>query len=143
MYNPRFPHELTAYRPVFGPDGIPSYDAEGNPEMEQIGFDVVVYNSSWDPVRRSDGSFVTEKMTSLPWGYRTSTGGIRDSGPVFVANYKIACPMFLNPLEEGVVLRLTDYDHTFDGVVKKKTTYNWGSNIWFDNPGNNAEVRET
>ena len=138
MYNRRWPFTLQALRPVFNEYGLPVFDENGDPEMEEIEFDTVVYDSQMNPTFRADGSFVTEKVTELPWGYRTSTGGIKDSGEVFKTDFKISCPMFTTPLEEGVVLKLTDYDHSFEAVVKKKTTYNWGTNIWFDNPGNNG-----
>ena len=143
MHNPRWPHKLTAYREPLDANGLPVTDSEGNPEASLITFDVVQYSSGYNPVRNSCGGFVTKPMTRLPWGYGTSTGGIRDAGDVFKADYKISCPMFLTPLEEGVRLRLTDYTHTFYGVVKKCTTYNWGSDIWFDNPGNDGEVSDS
>lgn len=140
MYNPRWPHTLTAYRETLDTDGIPVTDEDGNPTASVIIFDVVQYSSGYDPIRNSFGRFVTRKTANLPWGYRTSTGGIRDAGDVFKADYKISCPMIMTPLEEGVRLKLTDYTHTFYGVVKKCTTYNWGSDIWFDNPGNDGNV---
>lgn len=140
MYNPRWPHCLKAYREALDANGLPVTDEEGNPTASQIVFDVVQYTSGYEPVRNSSGGFVTRRQSCLPWGYRTSTGGIRNSGDVFEADYKISCPMFTTPLEEGVRLELTDYTHTFTGVVKKCTTYNWGSDIWFDNPGNDGRV---
>ena len=142
MHNPRWPHTLTAYRETLDSDGLPVTDENGEPEAAIITFDVARYTSGYNPVRDSSGRFATDKVTELPWGYRTSTGGIRDAGDVFKADYKISCPMILTPLEEGVRLRLTDYTHTFYGVVKKATTYNWGTNIWLDNPGNDGRVSE-
>lgn len=143
MYNPRWPHKLRAYRPRFGDDGMPVFDDEGNVEMEPIVFDCVVYDPQMNPTFKADGSFVTERTEELPWGYRTATGGMSDSGDVFRTDFKISCPMFTTPLEEGLVLHLTDYDHSFEAVVKKKTSYNWGVNIWFKNPGNNGEQVST
>lgn len=143
MFNPRWPHTLRAYRGSLDSRGLPVTDADGNPTNEAVVFNKVVYAGSVenpDPVRRVDGSFATEQVTVMPWGYRTSTGGMRDSGEVFAADYKISCPMFIGELPEGTVVVLTDYNHTFEGIVKKQTTYNWGTNLWIDVPGNNGKV---
>lgn len=93
----------------------------------------VVYDDYYNPRRNSDGSFVTETVTEMPWGYRTSTGGLKTAGEVIVADYKISCPMMLTDLPTGTILVLTDYTHTFRMKVLKMTTYNWGTNIWGDN----------
>lgn len=140
MYNPRWPHTLRAFRAALDDNGLPLTDENGDAVYLSIPLDKVVYDGGWNPKRSADGGFRTETVLEMPWGYRTSTGGIKDSGDVFKADYKISCPMFLTHLEEGVILRLTDSTHTFNGVVKKMTTYNWGTNIWLDNPGNDAEV---
>lgn len=139
MFNPRWPHTFTAFREKLDANGDPVVDKDGNPTLERITFDKVIYDPQWNPTHRPDGSFATEKVTKMPWGYRTSTGGIKDSGAVFKTDFKISCPMFLNSLEEGIVLTLKDYQRTFNAVVKKCTTYNWGTNIWFDDPGNDGE----
>ena len=140
MYNPRWPHTLKCYRASFDERGMPVLDESGNPVMIPFIFKKVVYDSKWNPCFHADGSFFTEDVDELPWGYRTATGGIQDSGAVFHTDFKISHPMFLTPLEEGDVLELTDYTRTFTAVVKKCTTYNWGSNIWLDRPGNDGEV---
>ena len=139
MYNPRWPHTFTAYRDSLDENGLPVTDETGNPVETPIQIDIVQYDSGFNPVRGVAG-FVTKSSTSVPWGYRTSTGGIKDSGTVFQADYKISCPMLMTTLEEGVRLRLTDYVHSFNAVVKKSTTYNWGTNIWIDHIGNNGKV---
>lgn len=140
MYNPRWPHTFTAYREKLDENGLPVTDANGEPVAEAMEIRVVQYGSGYEPLRNSCGCFVTKKTTCIPWGYRTSTGGMRDAGEIFKADYKISCPMLLDNLEEGVRIKLTDYDHTFEAIVKKCTTYNWGTNIWFDEPGNNGRV---
>ena len=140
MYNPRWPHTLTVYSEALDERGRPVTDEEGNPVQTPMTLTKAIYDSKWNPVRSASG-FVTEEVTELPWGYRTSTGGIRDSGDVFKADYKISTPMMLTHLPEGTVVTLTDYDNTFTAVVKKQTTYNWGTNIWLDVPGNNHELQ--
>lgn len=139
-YNPRFPHKLRGFRESLDENGDPVVDENGDPVLNAIIFKKVVCDVNGNPTRRSDGSFVTEDVTEMPWGYRTSTGGIKASGLVFETDFKVACPMFITHLEEGMVLELTDYNHTFSAQVQKCTTYNWGTNIWFVNPGNDAEV---
>lgn len=140
MYNPRWPHTLTVYSEALDERGRPVTDAEGNPVQTPMTLTRVRYDSKWNPIRTASG-FATEEVTELPWGYRTSTGGIKDSGEVFAADYKISTPMMLTHLPEGTIVTLTDYDNTFTAVVKKQTTYNWGTNIWLDVPGNRDELQ--
>lgn len=142
MYNPRWPHILSAYRESLDSDGMPATDDDGNIVRERIEFEKVVVDSSGNPVIGPDGRPKTETVLELPFGYRTSTGGIRASGDMFSTDFKISCPMILTPLEEGVVLQCRDYTHAFSVVVEKCTTYNWGTNIWYKDPGNNAELAE-
>lgn len=142
MYNPRWPHTLTAYRESLDADGLPVTDSEGDPVEVPVEFEVVRYGSNFNPIKKACGCFDTETVSELPWGYRTSTGGIRDSGDVFQADYKISCPMIMTPLEYGVRLRLTDYTRTFEAIVKKATTYNWGTNLWIDKIGNDGGLSE-
>lgn len=139
MFNPRWPHTLTVFTHSLDERGAPVTDDNGDPISTKMTLKQVSYDSRWNPIRTSDGSFSTTDVTELPWGYRTSTGGIKDSGEVFAADYKISTPMMLTHLPEGTVVTLTDYDHTFSAIVKKQTTYNWGTNIWLDAPGNNAD----
>lgn len=140
MYNPRWPHTFTAYRDPLDENGLPVTDENGDVVETPIPVDVVQYDSGYNPIKRASGCFATKTTYKVPWGYRTSTGGIKDSGEVFQADYKISCPMLMTSFEEGVRLRLTDYTHTFEAVVKKSTTYNWGTNIWIDHIGNSGEV---
>ena len=136
-YNPRWPHTFKAFTPTLDEYGMPIVDEEGNPVLTAKTFALVQMDDDSNPIF-DDGEMVTEEVTEVPWGYRTSTGGIKDSGEVFKADFKLSCPMFLTPIAEGTKLALTDYTHTFEGIVKKVTTYNWGTNVWIDCPGNNA-----
>lgn len=142
MYNPRWPHTLTIYTQSLDERGLPVTDTNGDPVNTAVTLQKVKYDSRWNPIRSAAGGFQTEEVTELPWGYRTSTGGIRDSGEVFAADYKISTPMIVTHIPEGTLVRLTDYDKTFTAIVKKQTTYNWGTNIWLDAPGNNYELQD-
>ena len=140
MYNPRWPHTLSVYVESLDSNGLPVTDENGDPIAMAKTLLRVEYDSRWNPVRGADGAFKTTEVTELPWGYRTSTGGIKDSGDVFKADYKISTPMMLTHLPEGTVVTMTDYDSTFRAVVKKQTTYNWGTNIWLDAAGNEGAI---
>lgn len=140
MYNPRWPFKLSAFKESLDENGLPVTDENGDPAPVAATFSVAVYDSRWNPIKAADGSFKTTTTTELPWGYRTSTGGIKDSGEVFATDFKISCPMMFTHLEEGERLSLTDATHTFYAVVKKMTTYNWGTNIWLERVGNNGEL---
>lgn len=136
MYNPRWPHTFRVLSESLDSDGMPVVDSKGKPVRTYRSLERVEYGPDWNPRRRPDGSFVTESVERMPWGYRTSTGGLKTSGDVIVADYKVSCPMMLTELETGTVLELTDYTHTFRAKVLKMTTYNWGTNLWLDNVKN-------
>ena len=124
MFNPRFPHTLRVLR-VIGTDD------EGNPLYETVSLDVVVMRGNL-PVRNADGTFATEKVESLPFGYRTQGKNTQDTADVEVADYKLSTPMFLTHLLSTDVVELKDYDRTYLCDVVKKATFNLGSNIWIN-----------
>lgn len=133
MYNPRWPHTFRVIVESLDSDGIPVTDANGDPVVGSMQVEKIVYDSGWNPTRNPDGSFVTEMVTDMPWGYRTATGGLKASGEVIVADYKVSTPMMLTELPTGTILQMTDYTHTFRAKLLKMTTYNWGTNMWLDN----------
>lgn len=133
MYNPRWPYTFVVVEESLDTDGMPVVDKYGDPVVSSKTLQKVVYDAQWNPTRGADGSFVTESVTEMPWGYRTSTGGMKTSGEVIVADYKISCPMFLTDLPTGTTLILTDSVRSFRVKVIKMTTYNWGTNLWVDN----------
>lgn len=136
MFNPRWPHTLTILGESLDTNGLPVTDDNGDPVENVLPVERICYDSAWNPLRSADGSFKTETVSSVPWGYRTSTGGIKASGEVIVADYKISCPMLLTDIPTGTLLSLTDSTHTFRATVLKATTYNWGTNLWIDNVKN-------
>lgn len=133
MYNPRWPHTFRVEVESLDENGLPVTDADGEPVVGSMQIEKIVYDSGWNPTRNPDGTFVTEMVTDMPWGYRTATGGLKTAGEVIVADYKVSTPMMLTELETGTVLQMTDYTHTFRAKILKMTTYNWGTNIWLDN----------
>ena len=133
MYNPRWPHTFRVVVEPLDSNGLPVTDANGDPVVGSMQVEKIVYDSGWNPTRNPDGSFVTEMVTDMPWGYRTSTGGLKTAGEVIVADYKVSTPMMLTELPTGTILEMTDYTHTFRAKLLKMTTYNWGTNMWLDN----------
>ena len=153
MYNPRWPHTFKVLVESLDANGNPVTDANGNPvygipvlddmgnpvvvngvpKMRDMELSRIVYDSAWNPRRNPDGTFATVSVTDVPWGYRTSTGGMKTSGEVWVADYKISTPMLLTDLPSGTILLMTDYVHSFRVKVVKMTTYNWGTDLWVDN----------
>ena len=133
MYNPRWPHTFRVVVESLDENGRPVTDENGDPVVGSMQLEKIVYDSAWNPSRNPDGTFVTEMVTDMPWGYRTSTGGLRTAGEVIVADYKVSTPMMLTELPTGTVLQMTDYTHTFRVKILKMTTYNWGTNMWLDN----------
>lgn len=132
-FNPRWPHTFKVVEESLDENGLPVTDESGMPVTSTKWLDRIVYDGNYNPRRNSDGAFITETVDEMPWGYRTSTGGLKTAGEVIVADYKISAPMMLTELPTGTVLEMTDYTHTFRVKILKMTTYNWGTNLWVDN----------
>ena len=133
MYNPRWPYTFTVLAESLDENGLPVVDAQGNPVRATQTLEKVIYDGAMNPTFHSDGTPCTETVSQMPWGYRTSTGGMKTCGEVIVADYNISCPMFVTDLPTGAILEMTDRTHTFRVKVIKMTTYNWGTNLWVDN----------
>jgi len=133
MYNPRWPHTFRVVEETLDANGLPVTDENGRPVTRTKTVERIVYDGNYNPRRNSDGSFQTQEVDEMPWGYRTSTGGLKTAGEVIVADYKVSTPMMLTELPTGTVLEMTDYTHTFRVKILKMTTYNWGTNLWVDN----------
>ena len=133
MYNPRWPHTFIVLSESLDADGLPITDDDGKPVRGSKPLERVVYDPRWNPRFSADGSFLTETVTEMPWGYRTATGGLKTSGEVIVADYKVSTPMLLTELPTGTILEMTDYTRTFRAKLLKMTTYNWGTMLWLDN----------
>ena len=130
MFNPRFPHTLKVKR-VRMTAGQPEIDIDGNVVYDYLTL-TLVEMADEEPVRNAEGAFVTFTAESVGFGYRTASANTQTAGDVVKADFKIACPMFLTELRYDDILELTDYDRTYEGKVVKKTTFNLGTNIWFD-----------
>lgn len=131
MWNPRFPHTLQVLRAAVDSKGDIVTDAQGDPTWNVVPLSVVEYLND-EPVRSADGGFVASDCNTVNFGYRTSTGGLRTSGEVIVADFKIATPMILTEVKTGDRVQCTDYQRTFMAKVLKCTTYNLGTNLWID-----------
>ena len=129
MFNPRFPHTLRVLRVAKNEFGEPATDDNGIPIYEVVALEKVIMNSEV-PSRGFDGSFDTEMVEELPFGYRTQGKNTRDTTDVEISDYKLATPMFLTYLDPSDKIELKDYDRTFMCEVVKKITFNLGSNIW-------------
>lgn len=130
MFNPRFPHKLVVKRVRFA-NGQPVIDGDGNPIYDTVRLTLVeMYDE--EPVRDLDGNFVTYEDDCVNYGYRTNSSNTQTMGDAMMTTFKIACPMFLTEIQAEDILELTDYDRTYRGRVIKKTTYNLGTNIWYN-----------
>ena len=123
MYNPRFPHTLRVLRAQKNAYGEPVTDDHGYPVYGAVPLARVVS-------RNADGSFETEMVETLPFGYRSQGKDTRDTAEVESADFALATPMFLTALDSSDIIEMTDYDRTFKGEVVRKITFNLGSNIW-------------
>ena len=130
MFNPRFPHTLRVKRSVVE-GGEPVVDENGNILYDYIPLTAVEMVDE-EPVRDADGDFVTYEVGFINFGYRTASSNTRTAGDVVVADFKIACPMFLTELRYDDILEISDYDRTYTAKLVKKTTFNLGTNIWFN-----------
>lgn len=130
MFNPRFPHTLRVKRARVL-NGIPVTDVNGNVVYDYVALTCVEMIDS-EPVRNADGSFVTFSSTGVNYGYRTSSRSSQTMNDVVVSDFQIACPMFLTEIMTEDILELTDYERTYTGRVVKKTTFNLGTNIWYN-----------
>lgn len=130
--NRRFPHTLKVFRPRRSPDGEIMYDDNGDIILAPVILDLVE-EIDGDPVFDANGVPVIGQRTDrINFGYRTATQNVSMAGAVIYAGFKVATPMFTTFLQTGDILELRDYDRTYRGEVVKKTTFNWGSNIWFN-----------
>lgn len=130
--NPRFPHRLKVYRPDKDGNGKYILDENGNPTYSLVELSIVAMSDGW-MMRNSEGAPIVEKMaTSISCGYRTNTRNLAEMGDVVVYNVTLHCPPFLTPLYFDDILEITDYERTFRAKMVKKVTFNWGTDIWYD-----------
>lgn len=131
MFNPRFPHMLRVWRYDKDGSGKPITTDDGEPILEVVMLDKVSIIDG-RPLRNSDGSFETEPIEWMEFGYRTEGKNTKDTLDVMVSDFKLATPMFITPLGVGDRVEIKDYDRTFWAEVVKKQTFNLGSNIWIN-----------
>ena len=131
MFNPRFPHSLRVWRNRLNDFGEPMFDVKGEPIRDIVQLTKVVM-VDYQPMVQSDGSFNSELVDRIEFGYRTQGKNTKDSVDVNVSDYKLATPMFTTPLLPGDLVEIADFDRTYWGEVVKKATFNLGSNIWIN-----------
>lgn len=131
MFNPRFPHTLRVWRSRKDDHGEPMTDADGNAIYDIVNLKAVVMIDD-APLLLSDGSFDTELVETINFGYRTQGKNTKETTEVQVSDFKLATPMFITHLEPGDRVEIWDYERTYWGEVVKKMTFNLGSNIWIN-----------
>lgn len=131
MFNPRFPHTLRVWRVRKDKDGDPITDAEGDPVLDIVRLKRVVTVDGL-PAIRVDGSYDSDLVEWIEFGYRTQGRNTKETLDVHVSDFKLATPMFITPLETGDRVEIKDYDRSYWGEVVKKFTTNLGSNIYIN-----------
>lgn len=131
MFNPRFPHTLRVWRSRKDDHDEPMTTEGGDPIYDIVRLKKVVMVDN-EPIVRSDGSFDTEMVETIEFGYRTQGKNTRDTVDVQVSDFKLATPIFLTHLEPGDMVEIWDYERSYWGEVVKKATFNLGSNIWIN-----------
>lgn len=129
MFNPRFPHAFRVWRVRKNNHGEPVTDTDGDPiyDIVRIKAAVVLDNR---PMMRSDGSFDTEILEWVSFGYRTQGKNTKDTSDVMVSDYRLSTVPLATYIEPGDRLEIKDYMRTYWGNVVKMMTFNLGSNIW-------------
>lgn len=130
--NPRFPHTLVVKR-VKKVDGQIVYDVDGNVTYEIVPLSIVVLDNKGYMRYDSDGKpLVSGTAESIKCGYRTNTRNVAEAGDVAVYNITLHTPPFTTELLYDDVLEITDYERTYTARMVRKVTFNWGTDIWFD-----------
>lgn len=131
MFNPRFPHKLSVVRVKVDVSGVPETDDNGDFIYEAMPL-LVVEMLDNEPVLDTEGNFMTYEADEVNFGYRVATESTQTATDVIVSDFKVDCPMFLTELRPGDILEIKDYERSYKGKVVKKTTYNLGTSIWYN-----------
>jgi len=130
--NPRFPHQLKVYRPVKDGNGNYVLDSNGDATYSLVELSIVALSDGW-MMRDSNGSpIIGSVSTTIACGYRTNTRNLAEMGDVVVYNITLHTPPFTTPLYFDDILEITDYERAFRAKCVKKMTFNWGTDIWYD-----------
>lgn len=124
--------ETASTEPTYDTTGEYVLDANGDPVYTVVKLAKVAMADGW-MVRDGDGKPVVDSyVEEIECGYRTNTRNTAEYGDVVVYNVTLHTPPFTTPLNFDDILEITDYDRTFRAKMVKKATFNWGSDIWFD-----------
>lgn len=130
--NPRFPHTLVVKR-VNKVDGEIVYDADGNVTYGTVPLSICVLDNKGYMRFDSDGKpIIGDVADSIKCGYRTNTRNVSEAGDVAVYNISLHTPPFTTELLYDDILEITDYERTYTARMVRKATFNWGTDIWFD-----------
>nr|DAN77133.1 MAG TPA: hypothetical protein [Caudoviricetes sp.] len=110
MENVRFPHRIIISRAAIDQFGNVVLDDNGKPEYR----------------------VVLESVC----GIRTQTGNVQNTKDALATDYKLALPRHSVDIQEGDMVELYTYTRIMRLVVKKATTFNFGSNIWANESAN-------
>lgn len=129
--NPRYPHKFSVLRPK-RTNGEVVLDDAGNPTYVKVALVPCAMIDGYILRESSGAPIADEPVAEMPCGYRTAQRNTEEMGDVVVNTPVLHTPPFLTPLEYGDVLEITDYERTYRAKVVRKTLFNFGAKVWFD-----------
>lgn len=129
MFNPRFPHKLRVWRVRKDDYGEPMTNDDGDPIYDIIRIQAAILIDE-KPVINSDGTYETETIEWVDFGYRTQGKNTRETLDVVMSDYKLSTAPLMTYIQPGDRVEIKDYLRTYWADVVKMMTFNLGSNIW-------------
>lgn len=129
MFNPRFPHKLRVWRVRKDDYGEPMTNNDGDPIYDIIRIQAAILIDE-KPVMNTDGTYETEAIEWVDFGYRTQGKNTRETLDVVMSDYKLSTAPLMTYIQPGDRVEIKDYLRTYWADVVKMMTFNLGSNIW-------------
>ena len=129
MFNPRFPHKFRVWRVRKDDYGEPMTNDEGDPIYDIIRIQAAILIDE-KPVMNTDGTYETEAIEWVDFGYRTQGKNTRETLDVVMSDYKLSTAPLMTYIQPGDRVEIKDYLRTYWADVVKMMTFNLGSNIW-------------
>lgn len=129
MFNPRFPHKLRVWRVRKDDYGEPMTNDDGDPIYDIIRIQAAILIDE-KPVMNTDGTYETEAIEWVDFGYRTQGKNTRETLDVVMSDYKLSTAPLMTYIQPGDRVEIKDYLRTYWADVVKMMTFNLGSNIW-------------